>query len=98
MTCIHGDLFMTTGGDCGICRLAGAWREARPGTVDMAPRLATNQKASIVADAAVRARTKLEADYGRKGDLQTLARLVNVPATALAVLYDEIAKTAREDR
>ena len=56
--------------------------DARQGTIDEAPALAMNQKASIVADAALYARMKLENDFGRKGDLQTLARLVNIPAPA----------------
>lgn len=67
----------------------------RPGTVDEAPALAMSDKASIVANAASETRRMLAADFGRKGDLQTLARLVNVPATALAYLYDQIAKTVK---
>lgn len=55
-----------------------------------------NQKASIVADAASHARTRLGAEHGRRGDMQTLARLVNVPMAALAQMHDEIAgKTTR---
>lgn len=52
--------------------------DPRAGTIDEAPVLAINQKASIVADAALYARMKLEQDHGRRGDLATLARLVNV--------------------
>lgn len=66
----------------------------RHGTVDEPPSLAMNQKASIVADAALFARMKLEQEHGRKGDLQTLARLVNVPMPTLATLYDKIAAAA----
>lgn len=63
-------------------------RTPRPGSVDEAPERAMNQKASVVADAAIKVRTRLESELGRKGDLQTLARLVNVPMPALAHLYD----------
>ena len=62
----------------------------RPGTVDEAPTMAMNQKASAVANAAAAARVKLESDYGRRGDLQTLARIVNLPTPTLAALYDAI--------
>lgn len=65
-------------------------RSLRAGTVDEAPALAMNQKASIVADAAIFARMKLEQASGRRGDLTTLARLVNVEMPALAAFYDAI--------
>lgn len=62
----------------------------RPGTVDESPRLAMNQKAAIVASAAATVRTRLAAEYGGRGDLQTLARLTDVYPPALAMLYDAI--------
>jgi hypothetical protein len=64
----------------------------RAGTVDEAPTQAMNDKTSIVAEAALRVRTRLEQEYGRKGDLQTLARLINIYPPALAWLYDEIVR------
>lgn len=67
-------------------------RLMRPGTVDEAPALTTSKRASIVADAAIEARRKLEQAYGRKGDLQTLARLANVSSDALVWLYDAIVR------
>ncbi len=68
----------------------------RPGTIDEAPGMAMNQKASIVAEAAAKVRIRLENDLGRKGDLQTLARLVDLPMPALAQLYDEITQARHQ--
>jgi hypothetical protein len=68
--------------------------EARPGTVDEAPPLATSQKASIVAEAVTYAKMKLEQEFALKGDLHTLSRLVNVQPRTLAQIYDKIAPLA----
>jgi len=51
-----------------------------------------SDKASLVANAANKARVRLGARSGRKGDMTTLARLVNINMEALADIYDEILK------
>lgn len=84
-----------------VVRHRGEWKKTksqtplRAGTIDEAPAMAMNQKAAVVANAAAAVRVSLDAEQGRKGDLQTLSRLVNVPAPALAKLYDEIVDHAK---
>lgn len=67
----------------------------RPGTVDEAPALTTSRKADIIANAANKARVRLDAAYGGKGDLQTLSRLVNVSMEGLVFLYDAIMEQSK---
>lgn len=69
-------------------------RYPRPGTVDEAAPLAMNQKAAIIVAAAEAVRARLQAEYGRRGDLQVLLALHQIYQPALAWLYDEIAARA----
>jgi hypothetical protein len=65
----------------------------RSGTIDEAPARAMNQKATIIAEAFAGEKVKLGAEMGRKGDLQTLQRVVDLPMPSLARIYDAIIST-----